>query len=60
PVRQSAWYPKAAPTFAETLAFVRQQLWPAAFYSTSPVNNEMVLIPRDFLQRLTDAVGFAA
>lgn len=60
PVRQSAWYPKAAPTFAETLALVRQHLWPATIYSMSPVNNEMVQIPRAFLRRLTDAVGFAA
>ena len=60
PARQAAWYPKAAPTFGETLAFVRQHLWPATISSTSPVNPDMVLIPRAFLQRLTDAVGVAA
>jgi hypothetical protein len=59
PARQTAWYPKSAPTFAETLGFVRQHLW-STNYSTSPVNDDMVLIPRDFLRRLTDAVGFAA
>ena len=60
PVRQAAWYSKSTPTFAETLAFVRQHLWPATISSMSPANAEMVLIPRTFLQRLTDAVGFAA
>lgn len=59
PVRQAAWYPKSAPTFAETLAFVRQQLWPATSNSMSSANNDMVLIPRAFLRRLTDTVGFA-
>jgi hypothetical protein len=60
PVRCAAWYPKAAPTFAETLAFVRQQLWPATISSMSPANDDVVRIPRAFLQRLTDAVAFAA
>lgn len=60
PVRQAAWYSKAAPTFAETLAFVRQHLWPATVSYTSAANADMVLIPRALLQRLTDAVGFAA
>lgn len=59
-IRQAAWYSKAAPTFAETLAFVRQHLWPATISSTSPAHADMVLIPRAFLERLTAAVGFAA
>ena len=29
-VRQAAWYQKALPTFSDTLAFVRQQLWPVS------------------------------
>lgn len=60
PVRRAAWYPKAAPTFAETLAFVRKQLWPATISSTSPENDDVVQIPRALLRRLTDAVAFAA
>jgi len=60
PVRQAAWYPKSAPTFAETLAFVRQHLWSATISSMSPANADIVVIPRAFLQRLTDTVGFAA
>lgn len=60
PVRSAAWYPKAAPTFAETLAFVRRQLWPVTISSMSPANDDMVQIPRALLRRLTDAVAFAA
>src|SRR3954447_15941602 len=29
-VRQAAWYQKQRPTFSDTLAFVRQQLWPVS------------------------------
>lgn len=32
PVRQAAWYTKALPTFSDTLAFVRQHLWPSTFF----------------------------
>ncbi len=60
PVRRAAWYPKAAPTFAETLAFVRRQLWPATVSSMSCAQDDMVQIPRALLRRLTDAVAFAA
>lgn len=28
--RQAAWYQKKVPTFSDTLAFVRQQLWPVS------------------------------
>jgi hypothetical protein len=36
PVRQAAWYAKALPTFADTLAFARKQLWPVTLSSMSP------------------------
>jgi hypothetical protein len=60
PVRQAAWYAKAQPTFIETLAFVRQQLWPATGFCMSSATSEMVAIPRAFLERLTEALAFAA
>jgi DDE superfamily endonuclease len=60
PVRQAAWYTKARPTFADTLAFVRQQLWPASISYLSPATPEMVEIPRALLDRLTDTLAFAA
>src|SRR5215210_9338061 len=60
PVRQDAWYAKPAPTFSDTLAFVRQLLWPTAVFSTSPASDEVVEIPRALFDRLTDTLAFAA
>jgi hypothetical protein len=60
PVRQAAWYTKALPTFSDTLAFVRQQLWPASISWMSPEEPDMVKIPKALLARLTDALAYAA
>jgi hypothetical protein len=60
PVRQAAWYAKPAPTFSDTLAFVRQQLWPITGFSTSPSSDDVVEIPRALFDRLTDTLAFAA
>src|SRR5438067_4981245 len=60
PVRQAAWYPKAAPTFADTLALVRQRLWPVTPSFTSPAEPDLVEIPRVLLERLTTTLAFAA
>jgi hypothetical protein len=60
PVRQAAWYAKALPTFSDTLAFVRQQLWPVSISWMSPDDADMVQIPKVLLDRLTDALAFAA
>jgi hypothetical protein len=60
PLRQAAWYPKTAPTFADTLAFVRQQLWPTALFSMSPSTPDMVKIPKVVFQHLTETLAFAA
>jgi hypothetical protein len=60
PVRQAAWYPKALPTFVDTLALVRHQLWPVTFSYLSPPQPEMVEIPRALFDRMTDTLAFAA
>ncbi len=66
-VRQAAWYSKPLPTFSDALAkrflrkiaLVRQSLWSCTFsLSTEPT--EMVKVPRSFLERLTDALVYAA
>lgn len=59
-VRAAAWYPKATPTFADTLACMRQQLWPARLFSTSPSESDVLEIPRDLLDRLTATLAYAA
>lgn len=60
PVRQAAWYAKAAPTFSDTLAFVRQSLWPVTVFSTSAATDDVVEIPRALFDRLTNTLAFAA
>lgn len=59
-VRQAAWYTKALPTFSDTLALVRQQLWPVSISWMSPEEADLVKIPGAFLARLTDALAYAA
>ncbi|MCA1702473.1 MAG: transposase [Actinobacteria bacterium] len=60
PVRQAAWYAKSSPTFSDTLALVRQHLWPVPVFATSSSPPDVVEIPRALLDRLTDTLAFAA
>jgi len=60
PVRQSAWYTKPAPTFADALAFVRQQLWPGILSSISPPITDVVKIPRPVFEHVTETLAYAA
>jgi hypothetical protein len=60
--RQAAWYHKAHPTFADALALVRKELWSQeerTFYGL-PSATDTVKVPRAFVERLTDAVCYAA
>jgi hypothetical protein len=60
PVRRAAWYAKELPTFSDTLAFVRQQLWPVPISYLSPPQPDLVEIPRSLFHRLTDTLAYAA
>jgi hypothetical protein len=60
PVRTAAWYTKELPTFIDALALVRRCLWSDCHFSTSSQNCEVVKVPRSVLERLTDAVCYAA
>jgi hypothetical protein len=60
PVRQAAWYQKRLPTFSDTLAFVRQQLWPVSISWISGAKPDVVIIPKALFERLTDTLAFAA
>ena len=59
--RRAGWYPKARPTFADALASVRKELWAQeqTFYG-SPAEADTVKVPRVFMERLTEAVCYAA
>src|SRR5215211_5615529 len=60
-VRKAAWYDKAHPTFSDALALVRRQLWAReeTFYRSSR-ESDTVKVPREFVERLTDAICYAA
>lgn len=59
-VRQAAWYHKELATFSDTLALVRQQLWPVSISWMSGAKPDVVIIPRALFDRLTDTLAFAA
>lgn len=61
-VRGAAWYDKRDPTFSDALAVVRKELWAAEqeSFNGSGSETETVEIPREFMERLTDAVCYAA
>ena len=60
-VRTAAWYAKRYPTFSDALAQVRRKLWSQeATFCGSVRQAETVKVPREFLERLTDAVCYAA
>lgn len=60
PVRQAAWYTKALPTFSDTLALVRQHLWPVTLSYLSPAKPDKVEIPRALFERFIQTLAFAA
>jgi hypothetical protein len=59
PARQAAWYHKTQPTFSDTLAFVRQHLWPISISYLSPPTPDMQLIPTVLFRRLIDTLAFS-
>jgi len=60
-VRRTAWYDKRHPTFSDALAVVRKELWSReASFCESSRQTDTVKVPRQFVERLTDAVCYAA
>jgi DDE superfamily endonuclease len=59
PVRQAAWYTKPLPTFVDTLALVRRELWAVPVFSLSPQPTDVIEIPRSRWDRMTTALGYA-
>jgi hypothetical protein len=59
--RRAAWYHKSYPTFADALALVRKELWALEeTFCGSSADIETVKVPRVFVERLTEAVCYAA
>jgi hypothetical protein len=59
-VRQAAWYVKRLPTFSDALATVRRQLWREVGFHTSRSETDSVKVDGALLERLTDALCYAA
>lgn len=59
-VRQASWYVKRLPTFSDALATVRHQLWRKVSFHTSHSEADSVKVDRALLDRLTDALCYAA
>jgi hypothetical protein len=58
--RGAAWYQKPLPTFSDTLALVRRQLWPVSISWMSRAKDDVVIIPKALFDRLTDTLAYAA
>ena len=59
--RRTAWYHKSHPTFCDALALVvRRDLWAQQSFCGSPADTETVKVPKAFMERLTDALCYAA
>ena len=60
-LRRTAWYNKPHPTFSDALAVVRKELWAVErTFCGSFADSETVKVPREFMDRLTDALCYAA
>jgi hypothetical protein len=59
-VRQAAWYHKPLPTFSDALALTRRELWGQPAFCMSARDPDMVEIPHAFVDRLMDALCYAA
>ena len=59
PARQAAWYTKPLPTFVDTLALVRRELWAVPVFSLSSQSTDMIEIPRSRWDRVTNALAYA-
>ena len=58
--RQSAWYKKNRATFSDTIAWVRRYLWATANFSMSSEQDDIVKLPRPLVDRLIEALCYAA
>ena len=59
-VKRAAWYDKRLPTFSDALALVRKDLWAQETFTGSLLETDPVKVPRAFVERLTEAVCYAA
>jgi hypothetical protein len=58
--RSAAWYRKRQPSFSDAIAAVRRTLWGAPGFSMLRYQADSVKIPTALMERLTDALCYAA
>jgi len=58
--QSSAWYAKKHPTFSDAIALVRQQLWQAQQFSTSPTKAEVDNLNEPLIRHLCAMMARAA
>ncbi len=58
--RSAAWYHKCEPSFSDAMAAVRRHFWSAPGFSMSQHQPDSVEIPTALMERLTDALCYAA
>ena len=59
-IRQAAWYPKARPTFIDALALLRRDLWAHRAFSLLGPGLDLITIPQQFLDHVTETLCYAA
>ncbi|MEO6590381.1 MAG: hypothetical protein ABIP06_13870 [Pyrinomonadaceae bacterium] len=59
-MRQAVWYHKQVATFSDAIGCVRQQIWEWQSFQTSVSKVEMIKIPRQYLECLTDTLCFVS
>lgn len=59
-IRQAAWYPKARPTFIDALALLRRDLWAHWAFSLLGPGLDLITIPQQFLDHVTETLCYAA
>jgi hypothetical protein len=59
-IRRAACYDKSRPTFTDALALVGKELWACTPFRGSLSDPETLKVPKAFMERLTDAVCYAA
>jgi hypothetical protein len=60
PTQQAAWYTKAAPTFSDALALVRQRLWTQTRFPTLPCTADSEKVSRAVFDQLASLLCYAA
>ena len=59
-IRRAAWYDKSRPTLTDALALGRKEQWSCTTFRGSLSESDTVKAPRAYMDRLTEAVCYAA